>query len=72
MFAGDDRQAGEGLRWTVERANSWLPNYGQLTRNTDRRTEHRLAQLDLAVALINTIKPINHPNRWQPADPPIR
>ena len=65
-------QAPLGLRWTVERANSWLSNYGQLRRNTDRRTEHRLAQIDLAVALIITIKLINHPNRWQPADPPIR
>jgi len=26
-----------GLRWPVERTNSWLSNYGQLRRNTDRR-----------------------------------
>jgi hypothetical protein len=25
-----------GLRWIVEAANSWLSNYGQLRRNTDR------------------------------------
>lgn len=25
-----------GMRWTVERTNSWLSNYGQLRRNTDR------------------------------------
>ncbi len=25
-----------GLRWPVERTNSWLSNYGQLRRNTDR------------------------------------
>ncbi len=55
-----------GLRWTVERSNSWLSNYGQLRRNTDRRTEHRLAQLALTVALIITIKLIDHRNRWQP------
>ena len=45
-----------GLRWRVESTNSWLSNYGQLRRNTDRRTEHRLAQFALAVALIITTK----------------
>ena len=30
-----------GLRWRVERTNSWLSNYGQLRRNTDRKPEHR-------------------------------
>jgi len=30
-----------GLRWPVERTNSWLSNYGQLRRNTDRKTAHR-------------------------------
>lgn len=24
-----------GLRWPVERTNSWLSNYGQMRRNTD-------------------------------------
>lgn len=33
-----------GLRWPVERTNSWLSNYGQMRRNTDRRPEHRRAQ----------------------------
>ena len=55
-----------GLRSTVERANSWLSNYGQLRRNTDRRPEHRLAQIALAVALIITTKLIDHRDRWQP------
>lgn len=55
-----------GLRWTVERANSWLSSYGQLRRNTDRRTEHRQAQLALAVTLIITIKLIDHRDRWNP------
>ena len=55
-----------GLRWRVERANSWLSSYGQLRRNTDRRTEHRQAQIALAVALIITIKLIDHRDRWQP------
>jgi transposase len=31
-----------GLRWPVERTNSWLSNYGQLRRNTDRKVAHRL------------------------------
>ena len=61
-----------GLRWTVERTNSWLSNFGQLRRNTDRRTEHRTAQLALAAALIITAKLIDHRNRWQPQQPPIR
>ncbi|WP_419923422.1 hypothetical protein [Candidatus Poriferisodalis sp.] len=61
-----------GLRWRVERTNSWLSNYGQLRRNTDRNPEHRLAQLALAVALIIAIKLIDHRNRWQPHNRPIR
>ncbi|WP_419944432.1 transposase [Candidatus Poriferisodalis sp.] len=61
-----------GLRWTVERTNSWLSNYGQLRRNTDRKPEHRLAQFALAITLIITIKLIDHRDRWQPHLPPIR
>ena len=61
-----------GLRWRVERTNSWLSNYGQLRRNTDRKPEHRLAQLALAVTLIIAIKLIDHRNRWQPHNRPIR
>ncbi len=45
-----------GLRWAVERTNSWLSNFGQLRRNTDRFNAHRLAQFALAVALIITVK----------------
>ena len=45
-----------GMRWTVERTNSWLSNYGQLRRNTDRNPQHRLAQLALAITFIITIK----------------
>ncbi len=55
-----------GLRWRVERANSWLSSYGQLRRNTDRKPEHRLAQTALAVSLIITIKLIDHRDRWDP------
>ena len=57
-----------GMHWTVERTNSWLSNYGQLRRNTDRRTHHRLAQLALAITLIITIKLIDHRNRWNPTN----
>lgn len=55
-----------GMRWTVERTNSWLTNYGQLRRNTDRQPQHREAQLALAITLIITIKLINWRNRWSP------
>lgn len=55
-----------GLRWTIERTNSWLSNFGQLRRNTDRQPQHRRAQLALAVALILTVKLIDHRNRWNP------
>ena len=73
------RNAGEGttnvpmgLRWPVERTNSWLSNFGQLRRNTDRRTFHRLAQFALAVAVLLTAKLIDWRNRWSPATTPIR
>ena len=55
-----------GLRWAIERTNSWLSNFGQLRRNTDRRPRHRLAQLALAIALLLTAKLIDWRNRWSP------
>ena len=55
-----------GLRWAIERTNSWLSNFGQLRRNTDRRPRHRLAQLALAIALLLTAKLIDWRNRWNP------
>ena len=55
-----------GLRWPVERTNSWLSNFGQLRRNTDRRSRHRAAQLALAIAFILTAKLIDWRNRWSP------
>lgn len=55
-----------GLRWTVERTNSWLTNFGQLRRNTDRASRHRHAQLALAIALLLTAKLIDWRNRWSP------
>jgi transposase len=56
-----------GLRWPVERTNSWLSNYGQLRRNTDRKITHRSTQLTLAIILIITIKLIDWRDRWSPA-----
>jgi transposase len=55
-----------GLRWPVERTNSWLSNYGQLRRNTDRRPHHREAQLCLAITLLLAAKLIDWRNRWSP------
>lgn len=55
-----------GLRWPIERTNSWLANFGQLRRNTDRHIAHRLAQLGLAIALLITAKLIDWRNRWSP------
>jgi transposase len=54
-----------GMRWPVERTNSWLSNFGQLRRNTDRFVLHRLAQLALAVALIITVKLVKWAKRWE-------
>lgn len=61
-----------GLRWPVERTNSWLSNHGQMRRNTDRKISHRLAQLALAIAVILTAKLIDWRNRWSPDLSPIR
>jgi transposase len=61
-----------GLRWRVEVTNSWLSNYGQLRRNTDRRSGHRHAQLCLVAALLITAKLIDWRNRWSPDSAPIR
>ena len=61
-----------GLRWVVEGTNSWLSNYGQLRRNTDRRTRHRHAQLCLVTALLITAKLVDWRDRWSPESRPIR
>jgi transposase len=53
-----------GLRWPIERTNSWLSNFGQLRRNTDRSSLHRVAQLALAITLLLTAKLIDWRNRW--------
>ena len=61
-----------GLRWPVERSNSWFTNFGQLRRNTDRSVVHRLAQLALAVTSLITAKLIDWRNRWAGRPAPIR
>ena len=60
---------GLGKRWIVEAANSWLSNYGQLRRNTDRQTAQRHAAINLAITILITSRLINHRNR---SSPPIR
>jgi transposase len=61
-----------GRRWTVERTNSWLSNFGQLRRNTDRRIIHRHAQIAFAVALLLIAKVIDWHKRADADPPPIR
>jgi hypothetical protein len=55
-----------GLRWIVEATNSWWSNYGQLRRNTDRRSRHRNAALCLATTVLIVGKLIDHRDRWSP------
>ena len=50
-----------------ERTNSWMSDFGQLRRNTDRFIHHRLDQIALAVALMITVKLVKWSNRWSPA-----
>jgi transposase len=53
-----------GLRWSVERTNSWLSNFGQLRRNTDRTSKQRRAALALAIALVIAVKLVKWAQRW--------
>ena len=53
-----------GLRWIVEATNSWLSNFGQLRRNTDRRTRHRHTALCLATTILITMKLIVWRDRY--------
>ncbi len=59
-------------RWVVERTNSWLTDFGQLRRNTDRKPHHRLAQIALAIVTLITAKLIDWRNRHTPNAAPIR
>jgi transposase len=53
-----------GRRWRIERANSWLSNFGQLRRSTDRKSIHREANMDLAIAFLLTVKLVKWQNRY--------
>ena len=53
------RQVPLGRRWVVERTNSWLSNYGQLRRNTDRKAVHRQAAMALVIAILLIAKLID-------------
>ena len=57
-----------GMRWPVERTNSWMSNFGQLRRNTDRFIHHRPDQIALAVALVITVKLVKWAHRWSPTN----
>jgi transposase len=63
---GGTKRLPMGLRWPVERTNSWLSNFGQMRRNTDRFIAHRLAALALAITLIIVVKLVKWQKRWSP------
>ena len=63
---GQPKAVALGKRWTIERTNSWLSNYGQLRRSTDRNAKARLGQLALAITLTITAKLIKRANQWNP------
>jgi hypothetical protein len=51
---------GLGPRWIVEAFNAWMCAFGQLRRNTDRKTEHRHTAMSLAITLFITHR-LQHP-----------
>jgi transposase len=55
-----------GLRWIVEATTSWWSNYGQLRRNTDRKTCHRHAALCLATTILIVGRLLDWRDRWSP------
>jgi hypothetical protein len=55
-----------GLRWIVEATNTWWSNYGQLRRNTDRRSRHRHAALCLATTVLIVGRLLAYRDRWSP------
>ena len=58
------------LRWIIEATNTWWSNYGQLRRNTDRRTRHRHAALRLATTVLIVGRLIDWRNRYSPDSAP--
>ena len=59
------------MRWPVERANSWMSNFGQLRRNTYCFIHHRVDQIALAVAIVITVNLVKWADPWSPATLPI-
>jgi transposase len=59
---GQGRVQLDGLkrRWVVERTNAWLTNFRQLKLNWDRTTEHRLAAVQLAFAILTLYRIVDH------------
>ena len=60
---------GLGHRWIVEAANSWLSNYGQLRRSTDRKQPARTAAFNLAITILLTTRLIDWRNTWHQPTP---
>jgi hypothetical protein len=62
---GEGRVVLTGLkrRWVVERTNAWVTNFRQLKINWDRTSEHRLAAIQLAFAMITLYKIVDHLHR---------
>ena len=52
-------------RWIVERTNSWLTNFKQLKINHDRTVEHRMAALQLGMAILMIYRIVDHLNENQ-------
>jgi transposase len=55
--------AGIKRRWKIERTNSWLTNFKQLKINHDRTVEHRLAALQLGMAILIIYRITDHLNQ---------
>ena len=53
------------MHWIVEATNTWWSNYGQLRRNTDRRT-HRHAAPCLATTILIVGRLLDYRTRWCP------
>jgi len=59
---GQGRVLLDGLkrRWVVERTNAWLTNFRQLKINWDRTSQHRLAAVQLGLAILMLYRIIDH------------
>ena len=64
----DRSRSRSGFAGSLKPTNSWLSNYGQLRRSTDRKTCHRHAALCLATTVLIVGKLLNWRDRWSPDD----